>query len=713
MDFSFPFPPSSHTIVLSLLFCSLFKKKIDRVIPVRTVHQPDRPSYFKQLLMRFALPRGFQIQVLLLILFFASAVSAQDATYQNILAAKDDTAKVMQLYRYGKQYMRMDTAKSRKINREVIRIAEKIQFPYGTGLGYMDIAYSYIMLGGNEEAAIANYRAALRYLKQTDSTEIIAKCLLNIANCEEAVDGYKEAVTVTLEAIRMLENTTYKTMLARAYSSLGLIFYNIDNHPKALEYLQKALPIVREVKDTSRLLTVLYGFSATLSSMEKISEAMQYAEKAIATATAYGKSDQLHIAHQSMADLLCRIYEGKKALLHAQLSLHYAKEAGSLHYIYPATILMGEANGKAGNPQQQVNYLQLALKMAEENNITASVDLIYKGLSEAYEKMGADNEALRHFKKYITHRDSVQGLQTQKHIAELEVQYQTAQKEKTITQKNLEVARKEVQLQKSRQMSFLGAGSAVVALLVALLFYLHFRSKRKLHRKQLKSLQQEKEIQLLQAVMQGEEKERSRIAKDLHDGMAGMLAAVKMHFNSIALQVGGVLQSEGFQQGIRLLDEASQEVRKTSHNLMPEVLLQHGLDEAIRRYCSNVTNSSKLLVQYDSLGEMGRFVDSFELSVYRIVQELLNNIVKHSRASEAIVQISFQAQLLSITIEDNGIGLSKDEGPKDGMGLKSLQSRVRAMNGKIEFDSVSGQGLNAYLEFETAGLEKMADAALV
>jgi signal transduction histidine kinase len=252
----------------------------------------------------------------------------------------------------------------------------------------------------------------------------------------------------------------------------------------------------------------------------------------------------------------------------------------------------------------------------------------------------------------------------------------------------------------------------VVAVLVVALLFFRARHKKRLHQKEVKAIRQEKEIHLLQAVMQGEEKERSRIAKDLHDGVAGMLAAVKMHFNSIALHVGGVLQAEGYQQGIRLLDEASQEVRKTSHNLMPEVLLQHGLDEAIRRYCNNVTNSSKLLVQYDCIGELGRFIDSFELSVYRIVQELLNNIVKHSKASEAVVQITYQSELLSITIEDNGIGFSKEVNAKEGMGLKSLQSRVKAMNGKIEFDSTAGQGLNAYLEFETVGLTKKEEQAI-
>ena len=641
------------------------------------------------------------------LIFLATTLMAagQDTTYKRIMAAKDDTSKVMQLARYAKQFFRVNPEQSRKLNKEIVAISEKISFPYGAGISYMDIAYSHAAKA-EETEAIAYYKKALSYLRKTGDKEMIAKCLLNLGNCMEAAGDYTEATKVALEAINIVENTPHKTMLARAYASVGTTFYNIDNHPKALEYLNKALLISKEIKDTSRLLFVLYGLSATLSSQEKIEEAMKYAQQSVETATAYGKADQLHIAHQSMADLLCRIKDGKKAIPHAQLSLRYAKESGAMHHIIPATMILGEAYGQANMPQQQVTYMRQAQQMVEGNDIFSSLNLIYKGLSEAYEKMADYKNAHNYYKKYIAGRDTVEGEITKKQIAELDVQYQTAQKEKTIAQRNLEVARKEVELQKSQQMSLYGIGSAVVAILVALLVYLHFRNKRKLHQKQLQSIHQEKELQLLQAVMQGEEKERSRIAKDLHDGVAGMLAAVKMHFNSVALHVGGVLQTEGYQQGLKLLDEASQEVRKTSHNLMPEVLLQHGLDEAVRRYCNNVTNSSKLLVQYDSIGELGRFVDSFELSVYRIVQELLNNIVKHSKASEAIVQITYQQQLLSITIEDNGIGLAAEGSQKDGIGLKSLQSRVKAMNGRIEFDSSVGQGLNAYLEFETVGLEK-------
>ncbi|HTM93463.1 MAG TPA: ATP-binding protein [Flavisolibacter sp.] len=241
----------------------------------------------------------------------------------------------------------------------------------------------------------------------------------------------------------------------------------------------------------------------------------------------------------------------------------------------------------------------------------------------------------------------------------------------------------------------------VVAFLIVALLFIRSKHKKRMHEQGLKSIHQQKELQLLQALMQGEEKERSRIAKDLHDGVAGMLAAVKMHFSSMP-GVDNLMQSEGYQQGMQLLNVAAQEIRKASHNLVPEVLLQHGLDEAIRRYCINVNNSKVLQIQYDSWGEISRFTGSFELSAYRIVQELVNNIIKHSKATQAIVQLSQQDDLLSISIEDNGVGFSNN----DGMGLRSLQSRIKAMNGKMEVESSQQSGVSAYLEFEITDLKK-------
>lgn len=135
---------------------------------------------------------------------------------------------------------------------------------------------------------------------------------------------------------------------------------------------------------------------------------------------------------------------------------------------------------------------------------------------------------------------------------------------------------------------------------------------------------------------------------------------------------------------------------------MPEVLIKFGLDESLRRYCNHISVSSLLSVQYDSWGEIERLKEGFELSVYRIVQELLNSIIKHSKAITALVQLNHNT-ILSITVEDNGVGF-QSKVQKDGVGLQSILSRVKAMNDTIEIEP--GSGVSAYLEFETTNVQR-------
>lgn len=221
-------------------------------------------------------------------------------------------------------------------------------------------------------------------------------------------------------------------------------------------------------------------------------------------------------------------------------------------------------------------------------------------------------------------------------------------------------------------------------------------SVRDIHQK-FNTEQQAKEIQLLEAVIEGEEKERSRIARDLHDGISGMLVAAKLHFNTLAKKTPQLSSIPEFEQGLSLLDTALIQVRQTSHNLMPEVLLENGLVKALNRYCITI-NNDKLQVNFVALNEIDRYSANFELSIYRITQELINNIIKHAQATKAFIQLSQHNNLLSLTIEDNGIGFSEDS-TKNGMGLKSIRKRLAAMKGTIDIHSVPRQGTSINLEF--------------
>ena len=130
--------------------------------------------------------------------------------------------------------------------------------------------------------------------------------------------------------------------------------------------------------------------------------------------------------------------------------------------------------------------------------------------------------------------------------------------------------------------------------------------------------------------------------------------------------------------------------------------MQHGLDEAVRRFCQSISNDQVLQIQYAAYGEISRFALSFELTVYRIVQELLNNIVKHSKATAAAVQLSLQDDFLSITIEDNGVGFDKNKWRPSGTGLNSLQRRIQAMNGTLEIDAQQEKGVTAFIGIDVS-----------
>lgn len=207
-----------------------------------------------------------------------------------------------------------------------------------------------------------------------------------------------------------------------------------------------------------------------------------------------------------------------------------------------------------------------------------------------------------------------------------------------------------------------------------------------------------KEMQLLQALVQGEEKERSRIARDLHDGISGMIAAAKMHFSSLAIQAPQIAQAKEYKQGMELLDTAAIQVRSTSHNLMPEILLENGLSQALNRYCTTISND-RLTISFTTTGIPQRYIATFELLIYRIVQELVTNIIKHSKATEAFVQLREQATMLSLTIEDNGIGFN-EKAITAGTGLGSIRNRIEKMNGYIEISTASGRGTCIYIEFK-------------
>jgi signal transduction histidine kinase len=202
-------------------------------------------------------------------------------------------------------------------------------------------------------------------------------------------------------------------------------------------------------------------------------------------------------------------------------------------------------------------------------------------------------------------------------------------------------------------------------------------------------------------MLKGQEEERSRLAKDLHDGLGGLLSGVKFSLSNMKDNL--IITPDNmavFERSLDMLDTSIKELRRVAHNMMPELLTKFGLDEALKEYVNGINATGLFTLKYQSVGMDTRIEKTTEIIIYRIVQELLNNIMKHATATEVMVQLVKEANRLSIMVEDNGKGFDtvklKDN---KGAGLTSIQSRVNYLKGRLDINSEEGKGTLVNIEF--------------
>lgn len=266
----------------------------------------------------------------------------------------------------------------------------------------------------------------------------------------------------------------------------------------------------------------------------------------------------------------------------------------------------------------------------------------------------------------------------------LETEYQTEKRETRIST-----------LEKERVLygiifgvSFLG----VIILLGAL--YLRQRAKKQLVQQQVIQLEKEKQLIATQATLEGETTERTRLARDLHDGLGSMLSVVK--FNLPQMKSGVTIEQEDvsrFQKALGMLDQSIQELRRVAHHMMPETLVRFGLKTALTDFAEAIPN-----VDFHYFGNEERIAQKLEIMIYRSIHELVNNAMKHAEASQINVQLVQETSRISFTVQDNGKGFDP-ENIKDGMGLRNIRQRVETFSGKMNIYSTE-KGTEIHIELE-------------
>jgi two-component system NarL family sensor kinase len=376
---------------------------------------------------------------------------------------------------------------------------------------------------------------------------------------------------------------------------------------------------------------------------------------------------------------------------------------------YDLYLYMNRGNTLAAQGKYRQANADLVKAQAIGSKLSANFELsqILLFRSDLAEKTGDFKEALFFRKRADSLKAKVASDKSLSDIHRLDVQYRTSEKDRSIAEQKVKLAKRQAAI---RKKDMINTGLFIGCLLLAAIVFLAYRNIRhrrrlsvqqwELHEQKINELQKERQLVAAQSLMKGQEEERSRLARDLHDGVGGLLSGVKL---SLSTMKGNVFLTEESAKAVTTiigqLDSSITELRRVSHNMMPEALIRFGLKEALENYCENIDRSGVLKVRLQTYGLEKRMDQDTEIILYRTLQELLNNVVKHAAAREVLIQLIRDQNKFTLTVEDDGKGFDIHSPEfKSGAGLQNIQARAGYLNGVVDIRTAPGEGTSVTIE---------------
>jgi signal transduction histidine kinase len=346
-----------------------------------------------------------------------------------------------------------------------------------------------------------------------------------------------------------------------------------------------------------------------------------------------------------------------------------------------------------GKQLQAKNYLLQCLAISERIKYKELSLQCYKKLAEICSNAGDAESAYRYHVRYAALNEEIFNEKRSKQISELQTKYETDKRlqQITILTKDMELKDKQHRIQRNLLISAL-----LLILIAVIALYFYYRGKRQREKDQAIILEKE---QRSKAIIETEEKERMRIARDLHDGIAQTMTAAKMQLEHFMEETEKTLQiPDSLKYAYDLVVDSAKEVRTISHSMIPNALIKSGLVAAVRDFVNRMGNE-KLKINLVVLGLDERLNSNAETVIFRVLQELISNIIKHAQANEITIQLIREKNEFTLMVEDNGKGFDLEKaGSQDGIGLKNIRSRVEYLNGSVSFDSAPGKGTTIVVE---------------
>lgn len=650
------------------------------------------------------------ISILIMLLTPVASVFTQavpDSLLARLRETKADSVRIRTLLDIGEISEATSLASSQQYYREALREAQKINKQSLIFSALNDLGISHLE-NNKLDSAVEYFEEAVVVGRALGNLVRTARVIANIGNVYLAEHNRLLALDYYLKAAADWETAQDKRGLAALYANISSLLTDQKEYVKALEYGNKAYELAKQIDDQPSVVNALLNISTTYSEMGQYDKELDALNLVLPLATQGGDIEQIATVYHGLGDYYFQEKNYTASLTNYLKSHEYVSKMDNHFHLCENYTALASVYFSMGDQLNAMKYIRLAEQIGYEVGSRANLKQIYQTRADIEQKAGNYISANEFLKKRMIFSDSLFESETSGKIAEVEAKYQNEKKQARIIQLEKDKQIQTLSLRQKSLYNYLLVGIAAVLLLIVLFIYriLRYRKARaaqqhEIQDQRIRELEKDKQLVAVDSLLQGQEDERSRLAKDLHDGLGGLLSGVKFSLSNMKDNL--VITSENmvvFERSLDLIDTSISELRRVAHNMMPEMLGKFGLDEALKEYFKTINSTGLLLIRYQGIGMENRLHHSTEIIIYRILQELLNNTLKHARATEVSVQLIREGSRLNLLFEDNGKGfdpaLSENQ---HGAGLLNVKSRVQYLKGQLDIHSVAGSGTLINMEF--------------
>ncbi|MBL0357150.1 MAG: sensor histidine kinase [Chitinophagaceae bacterium] len=652
--------------------------------------------------------KRLRLSILVLSTIAACIANAQDKSKEDSLwkllqKSSTDTNRVLLLLQYGELFETGNTDTAMFYYKQAKALAEQLQYKKGLS-AYT--SYSIVILNNQ-----GKFREALELCKEniqrwegTGNKQEMAAAYINVGSEWQYLSDLETAADSYIKALQYAEQINHQNYQRVANNNLASVFNSLQQYDKGLYYALKALQIAQALKNEYAIASSLINIATSETSLKKNDSALLHFKQV----EMLGESMQDDIIRMDgwlgQADNFKALQKWAEAEKLYKNTITLAKKSEAQEYILYGCMGISDLLLKTKQYAAAETYITPSIPLALSLGTRLELKDLYLRASELNEAIGNAGAALTWHKKFVLLNDSLINEKSTANINLQEIKYETSKKQTQIKELETEKKVQALTIKQKNIFNWVMAGSALLMLLFAILGIRNHKQKQLLQLQRITELEKEKQLLATEAVLKGQEEERTRLAKDLHDGLGGMLSGVKFSFNNMRDNLIMTPENlQAFQRGLDMLDSSITELRRVAHSMMPEALMKFGLNAALKDFCTGINSSGVIKVVYQSYGIDDLKIDqAASVTIYRIVQELLNNVIKHAAATKAIVQVNKEADKLLITVEDDGKGfdtvLLKES---KGIGWTNIQNRLDYLNAKLDLQSAPGvNGTSVNIEID-------------